>query len=762
MPPPTEIQSEHGIHATGGLLLEDPQLQGFSFHTVLGALRRHKLLIVTTFMAVMAAVVGLMLVLPSYYTATASIEVEKADTNVLPGTQITRGLPEWIPGDNSIMATQIARLKTPALVTQVVNQLKLTGDHEFRPVISKLEERAAALIQRWLPSRWQALIPLKPDVDPQAHLDAHLDETVRRVMRQLSVVQDGTSHVISVGFASIDPQKAARIANAVANQYLDNQAEAKRTTIEHAYGWIAGELRERSRQLLEAETAAVDYMAAHGLEGSEPTQASSYRADLGGLAAQELTKLQDELVAARSRLAAIHAKVREIDSISARNVGFDSLPEVASSPTIVRLKEKDAQLRVEELQLDATYNMSAPALNPVREQRAIITQQITIETEKIVHNIRDEEAFERDRVAQLELLMSKGRDQYVTSQRASIHLRELTRDASAKRTLYEQLLSRQNEVIQQMALVQPDATIISPAAVPTHAGFPNKLVIGGVGFLGALTLGVVLAGLAEYNDHSLRTAWQVERILGTANLGLVPLLAGRDSPRGQPLHSIIFRQPRSLYAETVRSILLQLMDGMRGQSQVTLVTSALPREGKTTLAMSLAATAANLGRKTVVVDLDLHYPSVARQAGLSVGEDLAKYMNGTADLDQIIYPDPLNSQLHLIPLRDTVRELADLLHTWDLERLIANLRGRYHCVFLDLPPSVAISDIQVVGKIADTGVFVVQWGKTSRSAAMNAIAAMVKVAIPVGGVVLTQVDLAGYALYGYDQFDEYHKKFHAC
>src|SRR5208337_741190 len=234
-----------------------------------------------------------------------------------------------------------------------------------------------------------------------------------------------------------------------------------------------------------------------------------------------------------------------------------------SSPTIVRLKEMDAQLRVEESQLDATYNMSAPALNRVREQRAIITQQITTETENIVHNIRDEETLERDRVAQLELLMSKGRGQYVTSQQASIHLRELTRDASAKRTLYEQLLSRQNEVIQQMALVQPDATIISPAVVPTHTRFPNKLVIGGVGFLGALTLGVVLAGLSEYNDHSLRTAWQVERTLGTANLGLVPLLAGRDSPRGQPLHSIIFRQPRSLYAETVRSILLQLMDGMR-------------------------------------------------------------------------------------------------------------------------------------------------------------------------------------------------------
>jgi succinoglycan biosynthesis transport protein ExoP len=94
-----------------------------------------------------------------------------------------------------------------------------------------------------------------------------------------------------------------------------------------------------------------------------------------------------------------------------------------------------------------------------------------------------------------------------------------------------------------------------------------------------------------------------------------------------------------------------------------------------------------------------------------------------------------------------------------LQGLIGNLRCRYECIFLDLPPSLALSDVRAVVPLADTAVFVVQWGKTSRSAAMSALAAMARMGISVAGVVLTQVDLARHAAYGYQEFGEYHKKY---
>jgi succinoglycan biosynthesis transport protein ExoP len=204
---------------------------------------------------------------------------------------------------------------------------------------------------------------------------------------------------------------------------------------------------------------------------------------------------------------------------------------------------------------------------------------------------------------------------------------------------------------------------------------------------------------------------------------------------------------------------MQIIDRERGPAQVILVTSALPGEGKTTMVMSLAAAAVRLGRRTVVVDLDLRHPSVADQAGLSVSADLIDYMDGTVAFDRIIHAHPEDARLHIIPLRASARGAADLLHTWDLQGLIGALRSRYECIFLDLPPSLALSDIRAVGLLADTAVFVVQWGKTSRLAAISAMAAMARIGISVSGATLTQVDLTRHALYGYEQFGEYHKKY---
>jgi succinoglycan biosynthesis transport protein ExoP len=296
-----EIPSQHTPAPRGGFAAEETEPQGFSFTTVFGALRRRKKLTATTFVVVTALVFGLLFVLPTQYTATASVEVEQADTRVLAGKPVARGLPEWMPGDNSIMATQINILTTRALATQVVQKLGLADDPVFRSVIGNFKEQALALAQRWFPSHWRDLIPWNVDADPRARQE---QQAVQICLRKLSVQQQGTSHVITVSFTTTDPKKAAQIANAVVAQYLNNQIEAKYQATDRAYTWVGAQAREQGVQLLAAENAAVDYMAAHGLTATnglpEPSQPPPYKASLGGLAAQQLTSLQDDLTTARA------------------------------------------------------------------------------------------------------------------------------------------------------------------------------------------------------------------------------------------------------------------------------------------------------------------------------------------------------------------------------------------------------------------------------------------------------------------------------
>ena len=144
---------------------------------------------------------------------------------------------------------------------------------------------------------------------------------------------------------------------------------------------------------------------------------------------------------------------------------------------------------------------------------------------------------------------------------------------------------------------------------------------------------------------------------------------------------------------------------------------------------------------------------------MDVQVGLAEFMSGTVGFDEIVHADPTDQRLHIVPLRATVFGAADLLFSWDVHAMIDTLRKRYDCILLDAPPSLAINDIQPFAALSDATLFVVQWGKTSYSAAVSGVTALSRIGLPISGVVLTQVDLKRHALYGYEQFGEYHKRY---
>ena len=610
-------------------------------------------------------------------------------------------------------------------------------------------------MRRWVPPSWDAAIPWPADTEPMALRE---ETAVQHLQRVLSVKQEEGSHIIQVGVTASDPAKAARISNAVVRQYLDDQIAAKYRTTDRAYQWATAQVGSQRQQLIAAENAAVEYMAAHDLTASnglrQPNEAPAGRTTFGGLSGQQLFSLQDELATARSQLAAKEARAAELAIIQARKIGFGSLPEVMASPVIAELEKADATLRTQEARMTKTYTTNSAALGVIKTTRASITQHIAAAIAGIAQNIRDELATARDRVTRLEAILKSGRREYNDAERSSVELRELTRDATAKRALYDRLLVQVHEISQQLALIEPDAAVVSSAVPPTRPSFPNELAFAGIGILGSILLSIMIAALVEHNDKSLRTGPQVEQSLGVINLGLVPHLKRRWW--SEPLRAIISRYPQSVYAEAIRAILMQLL---RPGVQVVLVTSALPKEGKTATALSLAAVAARSGRRTVLVDVDLRRPSVGREAGLDVKVGLAEFMSGTVGFDEIVHADPTDKRLHIVPLRATVFAAADLLFTWDVRALIDTLRKRYDCVILDAPPSLAINDIQPFATHSDATLFVVRWGSTSYSAAANGVTALSRIGLQISGAALTQVDLKRHALYGYEQFGEYHRHY---
>jgi capsular exopolysaccharide synthesis family protein len=278
-----------------------------------------------------------------------------------------------------------------------------------------------------------------------------------------------------------------------------------------------------------------------------------------------------------------------------------------------------------------------------------------------------------------------------------------------------------------------------------------------IGFTSSMMLGVLMAMLRERLDTAFHTGRQLHEVLGVTSFGLVP--AVRRSKRQPGPHRYLLEKPLSAYADAIRSVQKSVeLSCPDARSQIVLVTSTLPGEGKTTLALSLAASAARSGRKTLVLDVDLRHPSVAREIGQPFGPGLVEFLNGEATADEIIHVAEFQSNLHFIPVRGLTTSPVDLLESPQMAGLLTALRARYHSVILDGPPAL-VTDARAAAFLADTVLYAVRWNKTKAEVASHGLEALAGNRISVAGLVLTQVNLAKQASYNYGDVASYYGEY---
>ncbi|MBN9026339.1 MAG: AAA family ATPase [Rhizobiales bacterium] len=325
----------------------------------------------------------------------------------------------------------------------------------------------------------------------------------------------------------------------------------------------------------------------------------------------------------------------------------------------------------------------------------------------------------------------------------------LTREANADRAVYESLLGRSKQIVDQNGLVDPGVRLISEATAPSR---PFGLRLGpalALGLLGGAAGGLGLAFILERLDDRVRSRRAIEAATGVAVLGSLPILPWRVRRRTAGIWA---QPPGHAFAEAIASLqwMLRLAPATR-RSATFVVTSAVPGEGKTTAALALARSVALAGRSVVLVDADPYRQGLSRMAlprrhRSDPVNGLDAYFRGSAGIDDILTRDPatpLQVVLGLGPGADTKEQLEGAA----MKRLVEQLRERFDVVILDAPPALSTPDAARIGSVVDAVLFLVRWESTPQETVLAALQKLALCGVPVPALILNQVERRAHQSY---------------
>lgn len=717
-----------------------------------GILRRRKWLIaaITTTGTLAAYLFGSSLT--PIYNAQATLLVEPSDSSVAELDSVSADLS----ADFNDIATQIRLLQSHNYQARVMEDLGLFDDPDFNTAIvdpdappksalATFLEQPLDTVLGWLPSEW--LITSGTAQEPAPESDAPYrirEKALDNFRKSVEFLNDPVAYIITIGFNSPDPQKAARIANRIAEIYVDDQLNNKIFSTDRTSAWLQDRLTELEVELRDAEEK-VGQFRSHNLVGESEGMT---------LTQQELSDLNRDLIVARGELAEKQAKLRLVRDLRGSGQSLDSIADVTSSPLIISLRQQETELLRQEAELSSLYGERHPRMIWLRNEKKNLEDKIDSEVQRIILTLQNDVSVTSTRIASIESQLGDVKTQNVTDQAAGVQLAQLERQAESTRTLYEAFLNRFKETREQLEIVQPDVRIVSMASPPTQPTTPGKKLFAAAGLVVSLGLGTLLAIILDRFDRGIRSGRQIERKLGLHTLALVPRLDRLK--KNQKPYQYLMEKPLSAYAEAIRSIYMAVkLSNVDREPKVVLVTSSLPQEGKTTFAVSLATFAARSHKRVLLIDLDLRHPSVHRELGWQVSAGLVEYMANERGLEEVIHHD-LETGLHFLPIKGQTTNPTDLLDSQRMRLLIESLRDSYDYIVLDSAPLASVTDTRVAALLADKVLFCLRWGQTMIGAAEDSVQALAEVGIEPAGAVLTMVDMKKHARYGYGDVGQYY------
>jgi polysaccharide biosynthesis transport protein len=706
------------------------------------AIVRRKFVLLATIIALTGGTYAYISQQTPLYTAQTLIHIQTREGQVLQ----VQGVVEELVADPATMQSEIQFLTSPAFLRRMVEQLDLVEDPEFNSALRADADQPSVLEllnpMRYVPESWLSSIsvqkePSAPAIDPGSQ---ELNRVVGSFANGLWIEQVAGSYVIALDFSSEDPAKAAMIANAMADEYLVSQVEAKFQAAERATEWLGKRIQELRGEVLEAEAKIVEYRSRNNLVDTTD----------GNPASLQFFQLNSQMALAQAERAGAEARLSQARAMLNAEGGTQAAAAVLNSDVMGNLRGQELELTRRISELSAEMGDRHPMMVTTRGELENVREKMQDEVQRIISDLTNEVAVARARERELQNHMAALQGDAANLDLAEVELRDLTMEADANRQLFATFLTRFREIIEQQELQEADAKIMSAASVPTGPSHPMTELVTMIGFAASLVLGVLLVFVVERWDsgYGFRSADEIQSTLGLRALALVPDLSRRET-NGASAEDYIVQKPNSSYAEALQRIRtsLFLADGERTPKTV-LVTSSVPLEGKSAIAASLARQSARSGLKVILVDADLRRPRLHEVLGLANQNGLSEVLTGRVSPEAAIKHDE-RSGLDFLPAGVGVVSPPDLFRTSTMRILLEEMGAYYDLVILDSPPVSAVSDGLTLSGIVDKALYVIRWEQTPRNVVLAGMRQMFEAGADIAGVVLSRVDVKKHARYGY-------------
>lgn len=675
------------------------------------ALRRRWRLILG-FTLALPALAGLALLLtPASYTATGIVLYDPANA-AIPGDTDRAALDAV--NQEAVTASQAEIIASLPAASEIAQRLKLMQLPEFNPALRR-------------PPFPLSLLPRR------APRPAALTEAVRAAL-DVSVLPG--SRVLTVSFTSRDPALSAAAVNLAMDLYLDHEREQPFAALTDAQNWLESHSAAVQAELDKTETELAAARAKAGLV--QGAQAS--------LTTETVSRLAASLVQAEAQGAMDEARLQ-----SAASGGDAAAANAAIAPNLLPLRQKQADLAARVQSLAGQYGPNYPDLREARSALAGITREIAAETGRELDAAKADLAADRAQVRTLQGALDEARAQEQAEDAQSAPVRALEQRAAAGQEMLRAITRQAGQLAQDASLTRPDARILSSAAVPdAPAGRHGALILFCALGLGACC-GILLAGLRDALDTSLRSGPQARAATGLPCHALVPEIA--NPGRAGVL------APRSVYAEQLRALRAGLrLEG--GACRIIAITAARPGEGKTTLCIAFARSLAGAGLRVLAVDGDLRRPSFDPHFCAGGAPGLTDVLAGTVCADEAILADPLTGA-KVMPAGTLAGEALSLFLSPALPQLLYMLREDFDVILIDVPPAFALAEGRVLARLADGALLCIRWGATPRRILRAGIALLEEAGVSLLGTVLTRVDAGAHLRSGHEDAEIYHPRYNA-